>query len=153
MNNFIKDKSYGIIPVFKKDNNNYLFCVILHKAGHWAFPKGHLIGNETPLDTAKRELYEETGIDKCSISENISFEERYDFEEDNQIIEKTVIYFLGFVGKPEINTPEKFKSEILDTKWLTYNEALKLLTHRKTKDILRKVKDYLEHEEKNKIYF
>ncbi len=144
--NIIKDKSYGIIPVFRKDNtNDYLFCVILHKAGHWAFPKGHLIANETPLDAAKRELYEKTGITQCSVYENISFEEKYDFEEDNQITEKTVVYFLGFVDKLEIKTPEKFKSEILDAKWLTYNEALKLLTHETTKDMLKKVKDYLEH--------
>ena len=30
--------------------------------GGWGFPKGHIILNENPLDTAKRELSEETGL-------------------------------------------------------------------------------------------
>lgn len=151
MNNIIKDKSYGIIPVFKR-GNDYLFCVVLHNAGHWAFPKGHLIENETPLDTAKREFYEETGIDQCSISKNISFEEKYNFEEGGKIIEKIVIYFLGFTDKLEIKTPEKFKLEILDAKWLTYDETLKLLTYETAKDLLKKVKDYLQRNNRNMTF-
>ena len=140
----MKDISYGIIPVFKKADNGFLFCIVHHQASHWAFPKGHLIGDETPLETAKRELYEETGINQCSILDNVSFEEKYNFEQNSQIIEKTVIYFLGFVDELKISTPEKFKSEILETKWVTYDEAMKLLTYDTAKDILKKVKIYLE---------
>jgi 8-oxo-dGTP pyrophosphatase MutT (NUDIX family) len=138
----MKDISYGIIPVFKKDKD-CLFCLVLHKAGHWAFPKGHLIGNEKPLDTAKRELYEEAGITRCSIRENVLFEEKYSYEDNGQNIEKIVTYFLGFIYEPEINIPEKFKLEILDAKLLIYDEAMKLLTYETAKDLLKKVKDYL----------
>jgi len=139
----IKDKSFGIVPVLKV-KNKYLFLLIQHVFGHWAFPKGHPKKNENPIDTAKRELYEETGLTNISISENISFEERYSFEQDDKKIEKTVIYFLGFIDKPEINIPDKFKSEILDAKWTTYDEAIKLLTYKETREILKEAKNYLK---------
>lgn len=139
----IRDNSYGIIPVFKKDKE-YSFLAVLHKTGHWAFPKGHLIGNETPLDAAKRELYEETDVTDCIIPEGVSFEENYNFEQDGCKINKTVAYFLGFVDNQETHTPGKFKPEILESKWVSYSEALRLLTHDGTKDLLKKVNIYLE---------
>ena len=33
------------------------------KGGHWSFPKGHVEGTETEVETAKREIKEETAID------------------------------------------------------------------------------------------
>jgi len=139
-----KDQSYGIIPVYEKEKKLY-FLMVLHKAGHWAFPKGHLIGNETPLETAKRELYEETGIKDCKIikPKNISFEEKYSFEENGQIFDKTVNYFIGLVKNKSTKTPSKFKKEILSTRWATYSEAINLLTYKEAKDMLKKVKEYL----------
>ena len=34
-----------------------------HGEGHWAFPGGHLEFGETPMDCARRELMEETGLE------------------------------------------------------------------------------------------
>lgn len=59
--------SYGIIPVYKKDGDYYILCVKNHKSGDWGLPKGTPEGDEKPLETAKRELREETGIEDIEI--------------------------------------------------------------------------------------
>jgi 8-oxo-dGTP pyrophosphatase MutT (NUDIX family) len=54
-------------------NNQVYGCILVspHKryllvqgrsSGKWSFPKGHPNEDETPLDCAKRELFEETGL-------------------------------------------------------------------------------------------
>ena len=118
--------------------------VVLHKAGHWAFPKGHSKAGESILDTAKRELYEETGINNIKIENGKEFLEQYFFDEDNQTHKKTVRYFIGFTPDKETNTPDEFKQEIKQTKWLNYIEASKTLTFKKSKKILEEVKEYLK---------
>ncbi|MFH1956401.1 MAG: NUDIX domain-containing protein [Patescibacteria group bacterium] len=135
------DNSYGIIPVFKKDNGEYLFLIVLHSEGrHWAFPKGHPLQNEAPIDTAKRELYEETGITDCVIPENITFEENYSFEQDGRKINKTVTYFLGFTDNQKIETSKEFDQEISENRWVDYDEALRLITYDEAKEMLKKLK-------------
>jgi 8-oxo-dGTP pyrophosphatase MutT (NUDIX family) len=55
-------KSYGIIPVFKNEGSFHILLVKNSKGGHWGFPKGTPEKNEESIDTARRELFEETGI-------------------------------------------------------------------------------------------
>ena len=52
----VEEVSFGVIPLMK-DNAAWQVFLILHKSGnHWGFPKGHASGNETPQETATREL-------------------------------------------------------------------------------------------------
>lgn len=57
-----KEKSCGCI-IFNRDKDVLLLKM---NAGHWSFPKGHVEDGETELDTAYREVTEETGI-KCKV--------------------------------------------------------------------------------------
>ena len=50
----IEDFSCGVIPYRVVDGTRQ-FLLIQHKAGHWAFPKGHPEAGETNLQTARRE--------------------------------------------------------------------------------------------------
>ena len=43
--------------------NDNKVLIIKHKYGHISFPKGHVEDNESEIDTAIREVKEETGID------------------------------------------------------------------------------------------
>lgn len=134
------DKSFGVVPVSKR-NNKYFFLLIQHDAGHWAFPKGHPKTGETEIQTAFRELKEETGIKDCSIKENIFFRECYSYKEKSQTINKTVKYFLGFIGiSPNIKIK---KGEIQNYKWASFEEALNLITFKEARKILKQVKNYL----------
>lgn len=45
--------------VFDRSGN---VLVLRHASGHWVFPKGHVEAGETELDTALREVREESGV-------------------------------------------------------------------------------------------
>lgn len=139
----INDESVGIIPVFKDETEGYLFLIVLHNAGHWGFPKGHKEEGEKEIDTAKRELYEETGVKDIKLYNKKEFFEEYSFLKNGKTYHKKVRYFLALVLDKESNTLTEFNNEIKDTKWLDYSNALNILTFYEAKNLLDEVKEYL----------
>ena len=54
------------VAVFTRYNGKWVYC--WHKKRKsYEHPAGHVEANETPMEAAKRELYEETGIRDCKI--------------------------------------------------------------------------------------
>ena len=70
-----KEKSCGAI-VYRYLGTDLYILMIQMNLGHWSFPKGHVEGNESELETAIREVKEETNIDilidRFRISNNIT---------------------------------------------------------------------------------
>ena len=59
----LHEKSCGAI-VYRKYHGNTEILLIKHiNSGHWSFPKGHVEAGETEVETARREIMEETSID------------------------------------------------------------------------------------------
>ena len=87
----LHEKSCGAI-VYRKSHGNTEILLIKHvNSGHWSFPKGHVEGNETELETAQREIKEETGIDVIldpTFRETVSYSPKKDTH-------KIVVYFLA----------------------------------------------------------
>jgi bis(5'-nucleosidyl)-tetraphosphatase len=129
----ILDRSYGVVP-FCRTEEGILVLIIRHEAGHWGFPKGHPEGTETPLQTARRELREETGISECTLVPTTRFSERYHFIRSGVPTPKLVRYFLGWTTMQKV-VPQQ--GELIDAAWLPYDEAVKRLSHRNAKRILR----------------
>ena len=48
--------------VFRREGTGVRYLLILDSNGNWGFPKGHLNEGESPLDAARREVEEETGL-------------------------------------------------------------------------------------------
>jgi len=132
------EKSCGAI-LFRINQGKREYLLVLNKKGnvrgHWGFPKGHTESNESETDTAKREILEETGI---KIDEFLSgFREMVTYFPKPGII-KDVIYFLSEVKDSAISLQE---SEIADFKWLSYDDALNLVSFNKS--LLDKAEEYL----------
>lgn len=151
----MKDEAFGIVPIFSNESEP-LFLLIQHQAGHWAFPKGHADPGESPAETARREFEEETGISDFQMLEEPIFTESYSFvkhekaiektghysvAKPGEIIEKTVIYFLGFVNSMEVVLQEE---EVQNFAWLAYEDAIKLITFDENRKMFERVKEYLE---------
>ena len=140
----VSDAAFGIVPIYLPpdgilDDAEYL--LIQHNAGHWAFPKGHAEGTETPLESAQREFTEETGIQEFSVLETVSFQERYKIPLPKKIIHKVVTYYPGFLDKVEVTIQEE---EIADYRWQRYSDARSLITYENSRSIIQRVYEYLQ---------
>ena len=106
----IANRSFGGIIRFKDCNSEYQYLLVKQRhMGIWSFPKGHGHENEEHLDAAKREIYEETGLE---ISTNPIGRTR---------IKRGIYFIFDLLVKPNITTiPDT--NEISEVKWCTLNE-------------------------------
>lgn len=129
----IKVESFGIVP-FLKEGETWKVLLILHSQGnHWGFPKGKANPNETALETAVRELKEETGLTVTEVLRENPMAEQYQFRRKKQFIVKSVHYFPAFVTG-DLNLQEE---EIRDARWMTIPEAMHQLTFKEARHILQ----------------
>ncbi len=133
--------SFGVIPL-RKIEEGVSILLIFHKGGrHWSFPKGHQDPGETDLETASRELKEETNLDIVEYLSKDPYVESYTFYKLHEKILKTVSYYPAFVSGDLKLQPE----EILDARWLSIEEALYRLTFKEAKAICQKVAELCEN--------
>lgn len=128
------DQSFGIIPI-KKEGEEWLFLLVQHHAGHWAFPKGHPDPLERPEETATRELREETGLLVDSFWEGLVLEENYSFEWEGVTVLKRVAYFVAQVSGSLMPQPE----EIRQACWCDANTALERLSFEESRRLCQAV--------------
>ena len=121
------EKSCGSVVI---DDNKVL--LVKHNVGHWDFPKGHVEDGETEIETAIREVKEETNID-IEINNKYRYITRYSPKEN---VLKDVIYFLG---KPLNKETKAQETEISEVKFVDIDKAFDLITYSNGKDILKSV--------------
>jgi len=99
----------------------------------WSLPKGHVEKNETILDAAKREIYEETGLKNISYIKDLGFYDRYriglDGNDDKTEL-KRIYLFLFSTKKKKLNPIDPLNPE---AKWIAPNKVSNFLTHPKDK--------------------
>ena len=79
-----KEISCGAVIARQTENGREILLIRHVNGGHWAFPKGHMEGNETESETALREIREETGIDVSQAAGGYAFSyKRVNPEEKN----------------------------------------------------------------------
>lgn len=140
MDKMIEEISAGVI-IFRETQPRQ-FLLLHYPAGHWDFPKGHVEENETAVETALRELEEETSIREEEVKLDDEFEETIDYfyKKRGDLAHKKVIYLLGESETKDV----EISNEHQDYIWLPYDEALKKLTFRNAKNLLEKAKEELE---------
>ncbi len=123
--------SYGIIPVIEC-TDGFKILLVQHAQGHWSFPKGRPEPEETPFETATRELFEETGLGIDRLIQDQPLTEHYRFYHKGKLIDKTVSYFLALVrGKVDIQ-----EEELRDYCFATLEEAKQKVTFDQARSIL-----------------
>ncbi|MEM3833118.1 MAG: bis(5'-nucleosyl)-tetraphosphatase [Thermoprotei archaeon] len=134
----LEEISAGVV-VFRKENSTRKYLLLNYPAGHWDFPKGGIDSNETPKETAIREVREETGITDLKFV--TGFEERvsYFYRKHGKTVHKEVIYFLAETKQEVVSLSWEHMGYV----WLIFNDAYKKLTFKTSKDILKKAENYL----------
>ena len=63
------EKSCGVI-IYRFDKKRVLYLIVRYSAysRYWGLVKGHVEAEETELQTAKREVYEEVGFQNIQIA-------------------------------------------------------------------------------------
>ncbi len=140
----IIDISYGVVPVYRVGDDWRV--LVVHQISYrgddfWILPKGHAEGNETSEEAAKRELKEETGVSSVELKDGVSFEIAYSFIHEGRLIEKTVVYYLGYCHSMDTHISQP--NEIKELRWCTFDEAIALVTHDNSRDVLAKAKEAL----------
>ncbi|MFH1916155.1 MAG: NUDIX domain-containing protein [Nanoarchaeota archaeon] len=112
------------------------FLLIKHHIGHWDFPKGHVESGETEEETALREVHEETGLRVEIIP---GFKDSLSYLSAPGV-KKTVIFFLARTDEEHVVLDAK---EIADFAFLSYDHAIKQLTYKNSKELLKRAHEFL----------
>src|SRR3989338_8242137 len=144
-----QDQSFGIVPVYKQGKEILVF-ILRHLSGYWGFPKGHPNEGETPLETATRELFEESGLHVDQVLSTKMLQEKYSFRVEGKTIHKTVQYFIASVTvKDEVVIDMK---EAREGKWVDINAAPMHLTFKEAQRICRESCQILSGDHENYCY-
>lgn len=135
------DQSYGVVPLHHGVDKE-VRVLLINQIGargdtFWTLPKGHPEEGETPEVAALRELEEETGLKGVALDTAQVFTSQYDFMFEGVQIFKRVDYFLGWCSDTAVQITQP--REVTEVCWCTADEAVVMVPHSNTKDILRDV--------------
>ena len=132
--------SAGII-LYNIIHNERHFLILNYPGGHWDFVKGKMESNETPRQTAIREMEEETGIIDIEFIDEFKEEISYTFFIKKEQIDKKVIFFLAETNSTQV----RLSHEHLDFLWLRFDDAMEKITYENAKTILTKADNILDN--------
>jgi tRNA nucleotidyltransferase (CCA-adding enzyme) len=132
-------KSCGFVA-YKHINNENFYLIIKSINGDVGFPKGHMEKDETELQTAIRELKEETGVTVDYVP-NFREQIEYKLPKTNNVMKQS-IYFLGNCTSDNIVCQE---TEVSEAKFVSYENALEILTFDETKSILKNAELFIRN--------
>ena len=141
---FKREKSCGAV-VYNPERQ--LFLIIKMLNGNWGFPKGHTENQETDIQTAIREVTEETGINIKILD---GFKKSIKYIPFPEVLKK-VIFFIGITEEEKVTID---KHEIEDYMWCSYEEALKMITYKPQRDIMESSLQFIKNyygDDKNDI--
>lgn len=128
----------GAVVYQQRDGHPAYLLLQSATSDFWGFPKGHLEGSETLVDTAKREIREETQLE-VEPDTNFKAYTEYDLPNGNL---KQVTLFVAEVPAGVVVTRQK--EEISAIGWFDYATARERLSYDNLKKMLDQANDYLE---------
>ncbi len=118
--------SGGVVPV--RFENHRPLLLLLRAYRNWDFPKGEVEPDEVPLETARRELEEETGLTSATFRWGEDFCETRPYAGG-----KVARYYLARCDVGEVMlpvNPELGRPEHHEFRWVSLDEAERLIPDR-----------------------
>lgn len=105
----------------------------------WSLPKGHLEDGESPLDAARREIYEESGVSRLELVRPLGSYSRHrlgaDGGEDRSEL-KTIHLFLFRTDETDLAPRDADNPE---ARWVERESVAGLLTHARDREFFAAV--------------
>lgn len=114
------------------------FLIILDSYKNWGFPKGHLDGDETPEQAARREVAEEAGLADLVMHKELAVIDWF-FRFRGRLIHKYCHFFL-FESKEGDPVPELGEG-ITECRWVGYEDALSTIRYENARNVLREAEE------------
>ncbi|MFB1005625.1 MAG: NUDIX domain-containing protein [Candidatus Poseidoniaceae archaeon] len=131
----VMETSCGVVLV------NYGTILLLqYPQGHWDFPKGHVEEDDDDHHaTARRELAEETGIDKIEFVEGFAERSEYSYWHRGKKKEKQVHWYLAQTEQLTVKLSHEHRGYM----WLDWDMAEQQLSHEETTRVLQSARQYM----------
>lgn len=115
--------------------------IVLTNSKSWQFPKGEVEKEEDYLQTALREIEEETGLKDLKLTKELPIYTRVSI--DKRVLKK-IHYFLFYTKKQEL----KSGTDAIKCLWLPLDKAEEKITYREDKEFFRKIKEKIKFQAK-----
>ena len=125
--------------VFTRRAGQLLYVIVQEQGGAYSFPKGHMESGETEEQTARREIFEETGLRPEFIGGFYEQDEYHLAEKPGTW--KRVAYFLAEFGDEPLIPRE---GEIKRIQLLPYEQAVSLFEYENQRRILTAAHEFLK---------
>lgn len=125
-------------------NRNGEILIVNQNYDSWSLPKGHVDEGETELETAKREIYEESGISQLTLKKNFPPYVRYRIGlngNDDETEIKNIQMFLFETPETELKPQDPINPE---ARWVKKEEVCNYLTHMKDRKFFESIMTELE---------
>jgi len=143
-----REKSAGAIIYLMKNNVPH-YLLLHYPSGHWEFAKGHIEEGENPEQAALREIKEETGIEDIKLIPGFKQYARYLFKKSYDLVGeekkkapwifKLVTFYLAETQTENVEISKEHQGYL----WLPIEEAIKKLTFKNAKILLKKADDFV----------
>lgn len=111
------------------------YLLILDAYGKWGFPKGHIHAGESPEQAARREVWEETRLDRLILHAHLGKIDWY-FRFRGRVIHKFCDFFLfeAPAGEP---TPQR-EEGISACAWYAADKAMETISYDNARGLLER---------------
>ncbi len=132
----VQEKSCGAV-IHRECDGIREYLIIRHNGGHWSFPKGHMEQDETEVQTAMREIWEETGL---HTEIDTTFRKVVTYSPKNGVM-KDVVFFLASVTGGKERAQEE---EIAQLEWFSFEQACEIVTFLTDTSVLEAAEEFLQ---------
>jgi 8-oxo-dGTP pyrophosphatase MutT (NUDIX family) len=121
---FVGEAIFSAGGVLFNSESKQVYLVHKMEMDEWLLPKGHMDEGETIEETAKREIFEETGY-SSDVKKLLSVQIRPDIKEPNK--SKVIFWFLANLVDGARAMDTQMEDENFEGRWFLKEEAIEIL--------------------------